>query len=248
MSKLNCNVVQDILPLYADEVVCEDTKALVEEHLEECDGCRQELFAMKVQVELPTAPDAAEAMKKVTRKWGNRQLWKGIGITAAIAALLIGGFFYLYGYGLPVKAEDVTLHAGLQCETKRDRLTGEYVPTGEQVWIVDIGTLDGRAITTSDWAFEEVKDGFTAGAGVRIYVRRSPFLFPWDHGGSVRHGMASSGDTEYSWTEDFTITVVCADREIVYSMNEEGLWDKTQKHTAEFCHMVGRGCPYDGND
>lgn len=247
MSKLNCNVVRDILPLYADEVVCEDTKALVEEHLRECDSCKQELFSMKVKVELPPAPDGAEALKKVKHKWGKRQLWKGIGIASLIAALLISGFFYLYGYGLPVRAEDVTLSAGLQCETERDRLTGEYVPTGEQVWIIDIGTTDGRAITTSEWVFEEVKDGFTAGVGVRIYVRRSPFSFPWDYNGSVRHGMASSSDMEYSWTEDFTITVVCADQEITYSMNEEGLWDKTQKHTAEFCHMVGKGCPYSGN-
>lgn len=247
MSKLNCNVVRDILPLYADEVVCDDTKVLVEEHLGECDSCKQELFAMKVEVELPPAPDAAEAMKKVKRKWGNRQLWKGIGIASLIAALLIGGFFYLYGYGVPVKAEDVTLSAGLQCETKRDRLTGEYVPTGEQVWIVDIGTIDGQAITTSEWVFEEVKDGFTAGVGVRIYVRRSPFFFPWDYNGPVRHGMASSSDMEYSWTDDFTITVVCADQEITYSMNEEGLWEKNKIHTAEFCHVVGKGCPYSGD-
>lgn len=247
MSKLNCNVVRDILPLYADEVVCDDTRELVEEHLNECEGCRQELFAMKVQVAMPVQTEAVEAMKKVKRKWGNRQLWKGIGIMACIAAVLIGGFFYLYGYGLPVKAEDVILRAGLQCETERDRVTGEYVPTGEQVWIIDIGTEGGHAITSSEWVFEEVAAGHTAGVGVRIYVRRSPFSFPWDYNGSVRHGMASSGDMEYSWTEDFTITVVCADQEITYSMNEEGLWEKNKIHTGEFCHMVGKGCPYSGD-
>ena len=33
MEKINCNVIQDILPLYIDDVVSDDTKELVEEHL-----------------------------------------------------------------------------------------------------------------------------------------------------------------------------------------------------------------------
>ena len=32
MEKINCNVIQDILPLYIDDVVSDDTKELVEEH------------------------------------------------------------------------------------------------------------------------------------------------------------------------------------------------------------------------
>ena len=35
MSKISCNVIQDIMPLYVDEIVSEDTKKLVEEHLKE---------------------------------------------------------------------------------------------------------------------------------------------------------------------------------------------------------------------
>ena len=31
MEKINCNVIQDILPLYIDDVVSDDTKELVEE-------------------------------------------------------------------------------------------------------------------------------------------------------------------------------------------------------------------------
>lgn len=64
MSKLNCNVVRDILPLYADEVVCEDTKTLVEEHLEECALCRTELADMRSEILLPAQPDGADSIKK----------------------------------------------------------------------------------------------------------------------------------------------------------------------------------------
>ena len=31
------------MPLYVDEIVSEDTKKLVEEHLKECEDCRKEI-------------------------------------------------------------------------------------------------------------------------------------------------------------------------------------------------------------
>ena len=42
MSKISCHVIQDILPLYVDGIVSEDTKEMVEEHLRECESCRKE--------------------------------------------------------------------------------------------------------------------------------------------------------------------------------------------------------------
>ena len=41
MEKINCNVIQDILPLYIDDVVSDDTKELVEEHLQNCEICHK---------------------------------------------------------------------------------------------------------------------------------------------------------------------------------------------------------------
>ena len=41
MEKINCNVIQDILPLYIDNVVSDDTKELVEEHLQNCEICQR---------------------------------------------------------------------------------------------------------------------------------------------------------------------------------------------------------------
>lgn len=37
MQKTNCNLIKDILPLYVDNIVSEDTKELLEAHLETCE-------------------------------------------------------------------------------------------------------------------------------------------------------------------------------------------------------------------
>ena len=43
MNKITCNVIKDILPLYIDGVVSEDTQKIVDEHLAECSLCRDEM-------------------------------------------------------------------------------------------------------------------------------------------------------------------------------------------------------------
>lgn len=37
--KLDCNVIKDLLPLYADRICSEESKQLVEEHLTDCESC-----------------------------------------------------------------------------------------------------------------------------------------------------------------------------------------------------------------
>lgn len=44
--KLNCEIIRDLLPLYSDKVCSEESKTAVEEHLKECEPCREELKAI----------------------------------------------------------------------------------------------------------------------------------------------------------------------------------------------------------
>lgn len=51
MEKINCNVIQDILPLYIEDAVSEDTKELVEEHLQDCEICQRVYHETKIDLE-----------------------------------------------------------------------------------------------------------------------------------------------------------------------------------------------------
>ena len=37
---MTCEVIRDLLPLYADGVASQESRALVEEHIRTCDECR----------------------------------------------------------------------------------------------------------------------------------------------------------------------------------------------------------------
>ena len=45
--KLNCNIVDDLLPLYLEDMCSKDSKAALEEHLQECPACREKSARMK---------------------------------------------------------------------------------------------------------------------------------------------------------------------------------------------------------
>lgn len=68
--KLSCEVIRDLLPLYEDEVCCEESKGLVEEHLSECAACRdlQEKFKIPEKTLLPEEEILlAEEEKRIRR-------------------------------------------------------------------------------------------------------------------------------------------------------------------------------------
>lgn len=86
-----CNIIRDILPLYIDEIVSEDTISFVEEHLEKCAACRAELESMKAPNALEKAVSDTRAtnekpLKTFAKKWNRK---KRIVISAFMIVLLI---------------------------------------------------------------------------------------------------------------------------------------------------------------
>ena len=91
--KNECNIIRDILPLYAEDMVSADTSAFVEEHLTKCAECRAELNKMKTPSDFePLATDIqvndAEPLKTIKKKWVKRNRLM-IGATALVTALVV---------------------------------------------------------------------------------------------------------------------------------------------------------------
>lgn len=78
MREINCNIVKDILPLYVDDVVCEDTRKMVEGHLQNCESCRGEAEALGKKLILPLEQREqkkdAEVLRGFKRKWRNKKV------------------------------------------------------------------------------------------------------------------------------------------------------------------------------
>ena len=47
MTKVSCDIIQDMLPLYCDDVCSADSRKMIEEHLPECEVCSNILHQLK---------------------------------------------------------------------------------------------------------------------------------------------------------------------------------------------------------
>ena len=55
--KISCDIIRDILPLYAEDMVSTATKEMVDEHLCECESCTAELENLRKPAKLPVEAD-----------------------------------------------------------------------------------------------------------------------------------------------------------------------------------------------
>lgn len=55
--KISCNVIKDILPLYVEDLASEDTRKVVDEHIDQCHNCKKELEDMQVSTITPIDTD-----------------------------------------------------------------------------------------------------------------------------------------------------------------------------------------------
>ena len=84
-----CGLVQDLLPLYAEEMCSEESRTLVAEHLAECAECRGMLEKMGKKLTVRMDDDVA-MMKRIRR----RLLIEKIAVTAVVtlaALVLVAG-------------------------------------------------------------------------------------------------------------------------------------------------------------
>ena len=64
----NCHIIQDLLPLYVDDVLSEESKKFVEEHLKECEYCREMFNQMNHEFEVPSLQSDKEIIQDVKKK------------------------------------------------------------------------------------------------------------------------------------------------------------------------------------
>ncbi len=74
MSKITCNTIADILPLYVDDIVSDDTKFLVSEHLAQCENCRKKYESMKGTVTIPAKTDIKQ-LKNFKNSWKKKTIF-----------------------------------------------------------------------------------------------------------------------------------------------------------------------------
>ena len=88
-----CSIVQDLLPLYEEDMLREETKKFVDGHLAQCAACRAELDALKADVK--PAPVSAQPLRDLKRQLRRKKLTAVLLAVTLALTLATAGFAYL---------------------------------------------------------------------------------------------------------------------------------------------------------
>lgn len=185
--KVPCELIQDLFPSYIEGLTSDVTNTIVEEHVEECENCKNTLEMMKEPAVSPVgAADQKEIdFLKKTRK-RNRRIAAGSILTAAaaVAIFLIAKLFFIGSY---VYSESVTCqvqvdgnHLTLSGSVLDDRLGISSIEYAEKDGIV---TVSFQAVKESPFHKGEFQSEYTADGEISRVCLDSRII--WDHGQKV---------------------------------------------------------------
>ena len=92
--KNDCSIVQDLLPLYAEDMVKPETREFVEGHLADCAVCRAELDALKADA-TPAPAVQLTPLRGIERALRRRRLTAVLLTAALVLTLATAGFAYV---------------------------------------------------------------------------------------------------------------------------------------------------------
>ena len=72
MKDISCNIIEDLVPLYIDDICSDETKKMIKEHLKDCSECQQKLEQMKSNLPLDNMGenfDDSKMLSKLSDKW-----------------------------------------------------------------------------------------------------------------------------------------------------------------------------------
>ena len=136
---IDCRVIGDLLPLYADESCSDASRALVDDHLKTCPRCRETLARMKSEQFLPAAqaidpPAVADYAQKVKHRRQKRGTLLTVGVIALIVLLSLTAAAWMnlvraqHPY-IPVVEESVCNLAAGEVQTFADSCDGRRLFT-----------------------------------------------------------------------------------------------------------------------
>lgn len=127
MDKINCSIVRDLLPLYADNLTSDESNKLIKEHFEHCPECKKLFSDLTKTVEI----DSDETEKEVDylKKIKNRKR-RAIFITVYICILffILVSFvgFKVYIKGSPVSPIIMEYQTDYNEQTRELTITGSF--------------------------------------------------------------------------------------------------------------------------
>lgn len=92
---ISCDIIRDLLPLYAEDLVSDDSRKLVDEHLCTCAPCTKQLGILKKAAQLPIEVETT-SLKRVENTIRRRKVLTVAAALMTVASLVVTGITWLF--------------------------------------------------------------------------------------------------------------------------------------------------------
>ena len=103
MEKIGCSIAKDLLPLYIEGILSEETAQVVEMHLQTCESCKKDFEIMRQEFVFPSAPKIQEEnekiLKELKRQLKIKRILTGVVAVFVTIAVIISGYMVYTNVG-----------------------------------------------------------------------------------------------------------------------------------------------------
>ena len=219
--KWSCNIIRDLIPLYIDDVCSEESKKIIEEHLEECEECKAFLSSMNEENNIiKHISDNSEETQKISsfkavkKRMQRKQIISGIVAVLIAVSIFATTVSILKNIHRTVEYED-NISVSMVDGSLIGRLYGSYY-TNIKIKNVEI-TNDGKI---SNYTFYCISNTVWDDISLKEYMMTEYVIVPKDKN-------ADRIDCVYYYTGDFSGLENMSETELqTVIQNSELLWEK----------------------
>lgn len=205
-NKLQCEIVQDLLPSYVDGLTSDVTNEAIRGHMETCDVCRnmKERMQEPKQVDSDLSQDKEIDFLKKTRSKTRHKI--GLSVLLAAAAAIAVIFLKFYCLGSDIYAESLACKAMVYGQT----LTISGTLTDSALGISQINYEENDGVVTVSFK-ATLASPFHKGDFSSEYTAENPITqvrlgdrIIWDHGISVSANVSAAYNAKHAYIGDMT--------------------------------------------
>ncbi len=120
-----CAIVQDLLPLYIEQIVSPASHSFVETHLQQCPLCQEQLKQLQQTLVIPAELNTKPLQQ--IQKQQSRNILKTIFFTAIVCCCFLAGISFLYLIEWPCDSSNVQLESSYEEITINGETTTYFV-------------------------------------------------------------------------------------------------------------------------
>ncbi|WP_296128543.1 zf-HC2 domain-containing protein [uncultured Anaerococcus sp.] len=111
--KYDCDIIKDLMPLYIDDLLSDNSKKFVEDHINNCESCKKYYEKLSGEVKIPSSKDLRKSDLKpieyLKANLSKKIITRVLG-TILIIGLSVSGFIFVNHYDLPVDPAKVEFY------------------------------------------------------------------------------------------------------------------------------------------